>query len=324
MRKILVSIAYFESCQSALELGGQLARASGAALTILHVVRSSHRTLLGHQVASGKLAEWGIEPPPFKLLRQAELRLLELGLFQLDEEGEPVQLHQLKALAQGLYEVHLRGVRGQDVRFRLREGDPVREILREAEDPEYDLIVTGTRGHRGFKRYWVGSVAQSVAQHAPCSVLVAKNLKPTQGLMVGVSGRETALEAARQAAQLAEVRGTPLVLLAVAPRPEERALAERHLGEARETLEAQGVRVEVKTRVRIGDPARALVEEAGETYIIALGRVRRSKVRELFLGDVSLQILESSRGPVLLVASPRPVGEPEAQPSEAPESHANS
>lgn len=312
LRKILVPIAYFDSCQTALELGGVLARALGSSLTILHVVRPSNRTLLGARVASRKLAEWGIEPPPFKLLRRAELRLQELGLFQLDDEGEPVEVHSLKALAEGLYEVHLRGIADQDVRFRLREGEPVREILQESEDPEYDLIVTGTRGHRGIHRFWVGSVAQSVAQHAPCSVLVAKNLAPDQSLLVGVSGRETALEAVRQAGLLAMARGTPLTLLAVAQGEEARGEAERSLEGAWETLSAEGIDVQVETRLRTGDPADVLVEEAGEKAIIALGRFKRSRVKEFFLGDVSLEILESSQGPVLLAATPRPIREDES------------
>lgn len=317
MRKILVPIAYFESCQTALELGGKLAQHLGAGLTVLHVVSSSNRSLLGGRVASGKLAEWGIEPPSFKLLRQAELRLKDLGVLQLDVDEQPVEVHSLKHLTQGLYEVHLLGSGGQDVRFRLREGDPVREILREAEDPRYDLVITGTRGQRGLWRVWVGSVAQTVAQYAPCSTLVAKNLRPDQKVLVGVSGRETALEAVRQAAVLAYVRRTPLVLLAVAPSERGRPEAERHLDDALEVLRSSEVPAsQIERRVRIGeDPARVLIAEAGEDHIIALGRVKLSKVKELFLGDVSLRILEDSQGPVLIASTPRPLSAPE--PSEA-------
>ena len=305
MRKILVPIAYWEGCRRALELGGRLARALGASLTVLHVAPPPRGELLNPGVASEKLEAWGVEPPPFQLLRQAEAQLKGLGLLRLDERGEPLAKHALKALAHGLYEVHLVGNRGQDVRFRLRQGDPVREILKEAEDPEYDLILTGTRGHQGLKRWLVGSVAHEVALHAPCSVLVAKNLKPDQDLLVGVTGRETAREAARQAGEIAQALGRAVVLLAVIPGEDEgrREEAERHLRSAQGVI-PEGVPVE--RRVRVGDPVRALVEEAGETHIVVLGRLRPSTVKERLLGDVSLKVLDRSRGPVLIAAQPRP------------------
>lgn len=36
----------------------------------------------------------------------------------------------------------------------------------------YDLIAMGSHGHRGFRRLLLGSVAEAVIRHAPCSVLV--------------------------------------------------------------------------------------------------------------------------------------------------------
>lgn len=306
MRKILVPIAYFESCREALKLAGRLSRGLGAALTVLHVTPPPRGTPLGSEVASGKLAEWGIEPPQFKLLEQAQETLKDLGILRLDPLGKPVERHSLKLLSQGLYEVHLLGKKGQDVRFRLREGEPADEILREAEDPEYDLIITGTRGHTGLKRFWVGSVAQEVALHAPCSILVAKNLKPDQGVLVGVSGRATALEAVRQAGELARALEAPMLLLAAITEERERPQAEDNLSEAKELLSSQGHEGPLEVRIRLGDPVRVLIEEAAEDYIIALGRAGRSKMQKLLLGDVSLKILERSSGPVLITASSRP------------------
>lgn len=40
------------------------------------------------------------------------------------------------------------------------------------EEGRYDLIVTGSHGRRGFRRFFLGSVAEKVVRHAPCSVLV--------------------------------------------------------------------------------------------------------------------------------------------------------
>ena len=309
MRRILVPVAHLDSCRSAIALGGELARHLDAALTILHVASDSNQSLLGGRLAAGKLAEWGIEPPSFRLLRDAERILMDDGVLQLDENGQPVEIHSLKLLAEGLYEVHRMSRRGQDVRFRLREGDPVRQVLRELENPNYDLVISGTRQIGGFRRFWVGSIAQSIAQYAPCSALLAKNLRDDQGILVGVSGRETALEAVRQAAELARIRGVSLRLLAVPPTDDERASADAYLRQAEAAI-APEIRqdLEIERHIVVADdPAEALIKTAGEDHIIALGKVKRSRVKELFLGDVSLEILAKSSGPVLIASEPRSV-----------------
>jgi len=309
MRRILVPVAHLDSCRSAIALGGELARHIDAALTILHVSPESNQSLLGGRLAAGKLAEWGIEPPSFRLLRDAEQILIDDDVLQLDDEGRPVEVHSLKLLAEGLYEVHRVSSRGQDVRFRLREGDPVRQVLRELENPNYDLVISGTRQIGGFRRFWVGSIAQSIAQYAPCSALLAKNLREDQGILVGVSGRETALEAVRQGATLARVRGVPLRLLAVSGTNDERTNAEAYLDEAEHAVPSE-IRGELQIERHIvvaDDPAEAMIEAAGEDDIIALGKVKRSRVKELFLGDISLEILAKSSGPVLIASEPRSV-----------------
>lgn len=56
----------------------------------------------------------------------------------------------------------------------VRSGDPKSVIPDEAEAWGADLIVVGSRGHTGIKRWLLGSVAQSVVSHAPCSVYVVR------------------------------------------------------------------------------------------------------------------------------------------------------
>jgi len=38
---------------------------------------------------------------------------------------------------------------------------------------EYDLVVMGSHGRRGLKRFFLGSVAETILRHATCSVLIA-------------------------------------------------------------------------------------------------------------------------------------------------------
>jgi nucleotide-binding universal stress UspA family protein len=303
MRKILVPIAYFESCRRALELAGRLAKVVQADLTVLHVHRPRLRgSPLGIGAMQEKLAEWGLETGPFKLLRQAEEALIELGAVKLDEQINPVQKHALKALAKGLYEVHLLGPHEENIRFRLREGDPVRQILEEAEEGEYDLIITGTRGYKGIKKFLVGSIAEEIAFHAPCSILVAKNLQPYQGVLVGTDGSSPAREAVRQAGELAQALGTRLRVLAVAE-GEDGERAQANLEEALELLSPLALKVE--PLLRAGDPLEELVAEAGQEQIIVVGRSEQSRMEKFFASSLPLRLLERAESPVL-IAAPAP------------------
>ncbi len=51
-------------------------------------------------------------------------------------------------------------------------GTPAECIVREARRQRADLIVLGSRGLSGWKKWILGSVAQQVIQSAPCPVLV--------------------------------------------------------------------------------------------------------------------------------------------------------
>jgi nucleotide-binding universal stress UspA family protein len=56
----------------------------------------------------------------------------------------------------------------------LRSGHPAEEITRAAEELGTDLVVVGSHGLTGIKRYLLGSVSSHVLEYAPCSVLIVK------------------------------------------------------------------------------------------------------------------------------------------------------
>jgi nucleotide-binding universal stress UspA family protein len=63
---------------------------------------------------------------------------------------------------------------GFQVNTRVVEGDPRNAILDVAEESKTDLIVLGSHGRRGIQKFLIGSVAESVARHARCSVLIVR------------------------------------------------------------------------------------------------------------------------------------------------------
>lgn len=70
---------------------------------------------------------------------------------------------------------------GLEVETAVRAGDPRSVIVDEAKDWDADLIVVGSRGFTGLKRFFLGSVAQSVVSHAPCSVEVVRVKEEADG-----------------------------------------------------------------------------------------------------------------------------------------------
>jgi len=60
------------------------------------------------------------------------------------------------------------------VETRTVEAETRMGILAVAEDWNADLIVLGSHGRRGLKRFFLGSVAEGVARHANCSVLIVR------------------------------------------------------------------------------------------------------------------------------------------------------
>ncbi|HZS05639.1 MAG TPA: universal stress protein [Blastocatellia bacterium] len=56
----------------------------------------------------------------------------------------------------------------------IHEGQAEETILDEADRWGANLIVIGSHGYRGFRRFLLGSVSQSVAAHAKCSVEIVR------------------------------------------------------------------------------------------------------------------------------------------------------
>lgn len=112
----------------------------------------------------------------------ADVRVVHGWSFTTLQDGDPAELvalagrvDALRAEENSRYGRELLAARERaDVRLRFDavEGSPVHVLIDAARDA--DLLVVGSHGRRGLRRWLVGSVAESVARHAMCSVLVAR------------------------------------------------------------------------------------------------------------------------------------------------------
>jgi nucleotide-binding universal stress UspA family protein len=63
---------------------------------------------------------------------------------------------------------------GIEVETHCMGGDPADAIIDIAEATDAGLIVVGSKGMRGGKRFLLGSVPNKISHHAPCSVMIVR------------------------------------------------------------------------------------------------------------------------------------------------------
>jgi nucleotide-binding universal stress UspA family protein len=213
---------------------------------------------------------------------------------------------------------------GVDVAGQAVTGDPAPEILEAAGRHSADLVVVGSRGLTGLKGFFLGSVARNVAQHAACSVLVAR--RPTHDLrevILATDGSDHAAAALALAERLPLPTAAHVTAVSVvrpyAPLPTmmpvDAMTLEPAVLEVREQQqqEAQTFAAGAAARLReggraaaeavaLGDPAEEialLAESAGADLIIA-GARGVSAIESLLLGSVADRLLTRAHCSVLI------------------------
>jgi nucleotide-binding universal stress UspA family protein len=85
----------------------------------------------------------------------------------------------------------VRSVNFGNVKFEtvFTEGSPVLDICAFAKDHDVDLIITSTHGFTGFTHVLIGSIAEQVVRHAPCSVLVVPSHPHVRAANLGIKER---------------------------------------------------------------------------------------------------------------------------------------
>ena len=149
--QILVPVDGSPTSEKALDEAIRLAQLTGARLRLVHVV-DELSYVNGFEPAMNYLNE--IIP----LMREA---------------GEKLLAHERqKAVSKGVEADSVLVVEGP--------GRICDHVAEQARRIKADLIVVGSHGYRGLQRWLLGSVAQAVVAHAPCSVEVVRKRTPRE------------------------------------------------------------------------------------------------------------------------------------------------
>jgi nucleotide-binding universal stress UspA family protein len=57
---------------------------------------------------------------------------------------------------------------------KLREGDPALEIVAEAKEASFDIVVVGHRGEGRIREIFLGNISEKVTHLAPCPVVIVR------------------------------------------------------------------------------------------------------------------------------------------------------
>ncbi|HJR44633.1 MAG TPA: universal stress protein [Actinomycetota bacterium] len=108
-------------------------------------------------------------------------------------------------------------------------GPPAEVLIAQAEAHDAGLIVVGSVGMSGAKRFLLGSVPNKVSHHAPTDVLIVKTDPPRNSsgydkVLVGTDGSPTAMRAVDMASSLGSRLGAKTTIVCVYEPPTEQEL----------------------------------------------------------------------------------------------------
>lgn len=200
-------------------------------------------------------------------------------------------------------------------------GDPRPALVEAAVDA--DLLVVGNHGLGGFRGLLLGSVAFGVAGHAPCDVVVVREVPsaPRPEIVVGIDGSPACGKVLDFAFAEAALRGTGLRVVhaysplgaggGFAPLPDD---FDDENAEVRMVREALAGRRELYADVKVveevvrGHPVDVLRQASASADMLVIGSQGHGEFTGLIIGSVCQAMLHYAKCPMAVVRAPAPTG----------------
>lgn len=282
MSKILVLLDASVYGPSVCDLAAWAARRTAISTELMHIL--GHRDGQADQDASGVIG------------LGARSSLLD-ELAELDAQRAKLAQQQGRALLEDAQE-RLSSAGVSDVSTVLRKGDLVQEIA--AKELESELLIIGKRGEAAdFALLHLGSNLERVVRTSVKPILVAaREFKPIQRALLAFDGSVTALQAVEMMIADPLLANLDLDLCQVGPINARAALT---LEEAKAKLAEAGI--DATTHQAEGPPDEAIASKVAELGVdlLIMGAYGHSRVRSLFIGSTTTEMIRSCQVPVLLV-----------------------
>jgi nucleotide-binding universal stress UspA family protein len=199
----------------------------------------------------------------------------------------------------------------------MRQGIPWAEIVSLLAEQPFELCVIGTQGRTGLARVLLGSVAEKVVRHAPCSVLVVRpdnDMKTFRHVLVPTDFSTSAEQALDLAESLVspDSRITLLHMLEVAgPYPGELSDADLADLDSRAAVALRDLATSrgdarIATVARVGWPGvqiLAALDEDRSIDLVAMGSHGRTGIKRALIGSVAEKTVRYAHCPVVVARS---------------------
>lgn len=200
----------------------------------------------------------------------------------------------------------------------VQDGRPAASMVELAERDRVDLIIVGRSGRHSIGRFLLGSTAERIVRHGPCSVAVfppneAAVASPPR-VLAGYDGSDRSKEAVSRASALAAALAVGLLIIHVVdyrvplagspPESVRELIRERGAELLREGCAGLSAPLEsVQSELRSGDPRSGLVEAARDhrPLLLVVGSRGLGGFPSLFLGGTADEAIRAAECPVLVV-----------------------
>jgi nucleotide-binding universal stress UspA family protein len=303
--RILVCLDGSDECYQSLRYAAKLGSGVDADIVLLYVRPTDQGLRSGGlqvRVARENMLKWGIELPGIQYLKKGRDMLKELDIMSGDDWKEEVVHTDVDGDPLGDNKINYVNDKGKMVVLKLKVAtDIATGILEQWELGEYDIIILGASSRwKGMARsFWDPAVAEKVAVHAPCSVLVARDLEIGHGHLICTDGSEESMDMVRRDAVLASRCDCPISLMSVALDVEDEPKAKANVEKAESMLNDLGIEV-VETLIRVGNPVEEIIELGPEYSLIVLSESSKSGLKRFFMGSVAFKVMENAHNSVLI------------------------
>lgn len=302
---ILVCVDGSDESYRGLRYAARVSRGMGADIALLYVRPLDQGLSSGGfrvGVARKNILDWNLDLPGMRHLKRGRDLLVELGNMAEDWEEETTH-RDVRGDPLGDNIVSYRNSKGEHICLILKTAaDTASGILDQLEEMECDLVIIGATGRRGLvgRLLHTSPVAQKVILHAPCSVIVARELEEGHGHLICTDGSERALRVIEKDALLASRCACSVSLISVALTDDERASAEKNVEEARKRLAEQGIQVE-QSYVEVGNPVEEIVKTGRGHSLIVLSDTAKGGLRRFLIGSVAMNVSQHAENSVMIV-----------------------
>lgn len=303
--RILVCIDGSDESYNTLRYAAKLGRGVEADICLLYVrpmdkgMRSGG---LNVRVARENMLNWGLELPGIRYLKKGRDLLIEHGHMgedweekatHVDVEGDPL----------GDNKIEYTNAQGKRIILKLKVAPDIASgILAQWEIARYDLIILGASGRwQGMaKAFWDPAIAEKVAIHAPCSVIVARSLEAGHGHLICTDGSEKAQDMVIKDGMLASRCQCPISLMSVSMDEESLDVAERAVADGAKVLKEKDIDV-AETITAVGNPIEQIIETGANYSLIVLSDTGKTRLQRFFMGSVAFKVMSTAHNSVMIV-----------------------